>query len=126
MLGLVPKRILIVDDDDGLRFFYRRALQSAGFETQDAGDSVTALSLIDEHAPDLILLDLDLHDGHGCGLHEELTARAHTRQIPILIATGSTQNLDHLRVSCVLRKPLSLEQLIEAAQQCLRMQAAKP
>ena len=44
---------------------------------------------------------------------------AHERRIPILVVTGSTEDLEHLDVDCVVRKPISLEQLLEAVEKCV-------
>jgi CheY-like chemotaxis protein len=41
------------------------------------------------------------------------------RNIPIVIVTGSTENLDRLNVDRVLRKPASPDELVEAVRKCL-------
>jgi hypothetical protein len=50
---------------------------------------------------------------------QDIAAQAYTRSIPVVVVTGSTENLDHLDVACVLRKPVSLEALVKAVVTCL-------
>jgi CheY-like chemotaxis protein len=54
-------------------------------------------------------------------VHQEVAAHAHTRQIPVVIVTGSDMNLDHLQVPCVLRKPVDPERLVSTVRECLKL-----
>ncbi len=111
--------ILVVEDDDGLRRFWRSALRLEGFEVLEARDGMEALTIIDHRVPHLVVLDLGLPKLSGRMVRQELAAQAATRNIPILIVTGSTEDLDYLHVHCVLRKPVSVDQLVEAIVKCL-------
>jgi DNA-binding response OmpR family regulator len=113
------RRVLIVEDDADLRHVYRLALSFAGFQVQEAIDGMDALRRIDADPPDLIVLDLMLPDLSGLVVQQEVAAHAHTRNIPVVIVTGSGINLDHVDVPCVLRKPITPEQLIETVRKCL-------
>ena len=53
----MPK-ILVVEDDQDLRFLYKTALESAGYQVELADDGFEALKVVRTHEPDLILLDL--------------------------------------------------------------------
>lgn len=120
------RRILVVEDDGDLRQIYRLALSFAGFSVQEAADGMDALRRLDSDPPDLIVLDLMLPDLSGLVVQQEVAAHAHTRNIPVVIVTGSTVALDHVDVSCVLRKPITPEQLIETVRKCLAVgQAAE-
>ena len=55
----------------------------------------------------------------GLAVQQEIAAHAHTRNIQVIIVTGSNMNLDHVDVSCVLRKPISPDRLIDAVRSCL-------
>jgi two-component system phosphate regulon response regulator PhoB len=109
-------RVLIVEDDAGLRRMYRTSLTFAGFEVYEAGDGCTALIAIEQNPPDLVVLDLKLPRLSGHAVQREIAARAHTRHIPIVVVTGTN---DTARVPCLLRKPVTPERLIEAVQSCL-------
>ena len=67
----MAKRILIVEDDDDLRRMHRTVLQLAGFQVHEASDGLTALNLIDERPPDLVVLDLILPRIHGVAVGPE-------------------------------------------------------
>jgi CheY-like chemotaxis protein len=113
------KRILIVEDDADLRRMFRTALSMAGFDIQEAGDGLHALRLIENRAPDLIVLDLVLRALDGISVQQELASRAVTRQIPIVVVTGSSIDTGALDVACVLRKPVMPDALVKTVKHCL-------
>lgn len=109
-----------MEDDAALRRMYRTVLSCAGFTVGEAQDGPSALQQLDEQTPDLVILDLMLPTVSGFIVQQEIAAHAHTRSIPIVVVTGSEMNLDHLAVPCVLRKPVSPDQLVEAVTACLQ------
>jgi DNA-binding response OmpR family regulator len=111
--------VLIVEDDPVLRRMYRAALGLAGFDIVEADDGLAALHFLDHRTPDLVVLDLMLPTMSGLVVQQEIAAHAHTRNIPIVIVTGSDLSLDHVDVPCVLRKPVSPEALVDAVRSCL-------
>ena len=111
--------VLIVEDDEDLRHLFRTALALAGYDVIEAGDGLEALRWIDQSPPDLVILDLLLPRISGLVVQQEITAQAVTRQIPIVVITGSTMAADDLDVACFLRKPVSPDQLIETVRSCL-------
>lgn len=111
--------ILIVEDDEDLRRLFRTALSLAGFDVIEAGDGMEALRWIDHSPPDLVILDLMLPRLSGLAVQQELAAQAVTREIPIVVITGSTITEGELQVACFLRKPVSPDQLIDAVRNCL-------
>ena len=114
-----PLRILIVEDDEQLRQLYRTTLSLAGFDVRQAGDGLQALREIDRDPPDLIVLDLGLPNVSGFGVQQEIAAHAHTRDIPVVVVTGSTLDLNDLNVPCVLRKPVAPDDLVAAVRRCV-------
>jgi CheY-like chemotaxis protein len=111
--------VLVVEDDPALRRMYRTALTLAGYDVVEANDGLAALHFLDHRAPDLVVLDLILPTMSGLIVQQEIAAHAHTRNIPIVIVTGSALSLDHLDVPCVLRKPISPEDLVNAVRKCI-------
>jgi DNA-binding response OmpR family regulator len=111
--------VLIVEDDLLLSQLYKTALGMAGFTVRQAADGLQALREIDASPPELIVLDLSLPVVDGFAVRQEVAAHAHTRDIPIVIVTGSTRDLDAMNVPCVLRKPVSPDRLVETVRQCL-------
>ena len=116
--------ILIVEDDDDLRRMLRTSLSIAGYVVQEAIDGAGALHRIQYDPPDLVILDLGLPTVSGHIVRQEIAAHAHTRHIPVVIITGSSENLDYLDVPCVLRKPVDPEKLVSTVRECLRSGSA--
>lgn len=111
--------ILVVEDDDSLRQFYRQVFRVAGYDVREAADGVTALQRLEEFTPDLILLDILLPGVSGYSLLLDLKFRATTRHIPIVIVTGTEGGFDQLPPECVLRKPVSSDTLLAVVRRCL-------
>ena len=112
-------RVLIVEDDDDLRHLFRVTLALAGFDVAEARTGLEALARIDHDPPDLVVLDLGLPEVSGAVVREQIAAHGHTRNVPVIIVTGSDANLDALDVNCVLRKPVSPAQLVSTVKSCL-------
>jgi twitching motility two-component system response regulator PilH len=113
------RSVLIVEDDSDARRLFRVALSLAGFAVREAGDGLDALRSLDADPPDLVVLDLGLPLVTGQTVQAELAARAHTRHIPIVVVTGSPESLGDAQVACLLRKPVSPDDLVETVQKCL-------
>jgi DNA-binding response OmpR family regulator len=82
-------RVLIVEDDPGVREALQRGLAHGGFETVSVAEAGEALR-IDDY--DIALVDLGLPDGDGALLCKEL--RAHHPDRPIIVVTGRRDELD--------------------------------
>jgi two-component system response regulator VicR len=54
----MENRILVVDDDDGLRGLYRAELEDEGYEVVTAIDGREALQKLEKEKPDLVVLDI--------------------------------------------------------------------
>ena len=65
-------------------------LEKAGFDVRRAKDGCEGLDLIEEHKPDLVLLDLDLPLMDGTDMLERLRATPWGKDIKVLILTNST------------------------------------
>jgi two-component system phosphate regulon response regulator PhoB len=113
------RRILIVEDDEDLRSLFRISLTLAGYEVQEAGDGLEALRQIDHSPPDLVVLDLMLPFVGGAVVRQEIATHVFTRDIPVVIITGSGRDLSGLAVACVLRKPVMPEELVRTVATCL-------
>ena len=79
-------RILIIDDDAGVRRVLERILTGAGYEVEQASDAFQALDLLDALQPDAALLDIKMPGMDGFGLLENLASRG--LEIPVVILTG--------------------------------------
>src|SRR5688500_16254141 len=113
------QRVLIVEDDTDLRRVYRQALSMAGYEVQEARSGFEALRTLDSNPTDIVVLDLSLPGVDGFMVRHELSAHAHTRKIPVVVVTGVTQGLEGLEVNCLLRNPVTPEDLVGVVRKCL-------
>lgn len=111
--------VLIVEDDADTRRMYRAALSLAAFDVVEAQDGLSALHILDQRRADIVILDLMLPTVDGLSVQQEIAAHAGTRDIPILIVTGSTLPLDDVKVPCIMRKPVSPDALVAAVRRCL-------
>jgi two-component system phosphate regulon response regulator PhoB len=103
---------------------YRAALSLSAFDVVEADDGLSALHILEQRRADLVILDLMLPTVDGLTVQQEIAAHAGTRDIPILIVTASTLPLDHVKVPCILRKPVSPDELVAAVRRCLASGAA--
>jgi CheY-like chemotaxis protein len=116
-----PRRIvLVVEDDAGARNFYATSLRMAGYDVTAVEDGVDALQWMDHDLPALIVLDLELIRVSGRDVLYDLRSRENTRHLPVVIVTGSeAPNVNTADVSCLLWKPVSAAQLVDAVTRCL-------
>jgi DNA-binding NtrC family response regulator len=82
----MPPRILVVDDEPGVRESLRMLLK-AEFEVETAGDVNSALKIIDSAPPRLVLLDLLMPGRNGMELLGELQSRG--LHIPVIVLTAT-------------------------------------
>jgi CheY-like chemotaxis protein len=90
--------ILLVDDEDQLRKVMRDLLEREGYAVAEARDGVQALDEVDRHAPDVIVLDLNLPGLDGYSVLSQLRSRQHTRAIPVIVLTAKGDEDNEVRV----------------------------
>ena len=109
--------ILVVDDERDIRDLVAGVLSDEGYECRTAGDSTSALSMIDERRPSLVLLDVWLHGSPMDGLEVLDAIKQREPNLPVIIFSGHG-NVD-TAVSAVSRgamdfieKPFEAEKLL--------------
>ena len=113
--------ILVVEDDPRLRSYYRSLLTLEGYVVMTAEDGVDALERVEEHQVGAIVLDLGLPRLAGEDVSRELASHPRLNSIPVVVVTGrDTAHLDLGLFACVLRKPITGDDLIAAVKNCLR------
>jgi two-component system OmpR family response regulator len=86
-------KILVVDDDAGLRSLVGLALERAGFTVVPAVDGQAALMQAAREAPDLIVLDQGLPEIDGLEVCRRIRARS---EVPIIFLTARDDELDRI------------------------------
>ncbi|MCP1336229.1 phosphate regulon transcriptional regulator PhoB [Futiania mangrovi] len=117
--------ILIAEDEDALRTLLRYNLEKADFEVIEADDGDQALLLVDERAPDLVLLDWMMPTVSGLEICRRLRARSETRNLPIIMITARGEETDRIRgldtgADDYLTKPFSISELLARIRAVLR------
>ncbi len=79
-------RVLVIDDEESMRFFLRRALLRRGFEVETAADGPGGLDRFASFRPDAVLLDVRLPGMGGREVLERI--RAADPRVPVLMMTG--------------------------------------
>ncbi len=91
------RRVLIVDDDETFRYVLRQLIgEREGYSFEEAHDGVAALESIRTHAPDLILLDLQMPRMNGFEVMDALRDDERLRAIPIIVCTSAPLNRETL------------------------------
>ena len=90
--------VLLVEDEDALRLVLRDLLEREGYSVIEAQDGVRALDEIDRHAPDAVVLDLNLPRLDGYQVLSHLRARPGTADLPVLVLTAKGDEESEVRV----------------------------
>lgn len=81
------KKILVIDDNQGMLFVIKKALEMKKYDVHTSND-FCGLAWVEEMHPDLIFLDVSLESKDGCEISRELKSNESTQNIPIVILTG--------------------------------------
>lgn len=95
-MALASRRILVVDDEQGLVNLIRRRAERAGLEVSEANTIAGGFAVATTIAPDLILVDVHLPDGDGFALLGQLKADPRTAHIPVVFWSGSDPSVGPL------------------------------
>lgn len=87
-----PPRILVVDDEENIRFLVESALQLAGMQTAGAEDGRAALRLATDYRPDLIVLDVMMPELDGFEVLKRLRDSGARTPVIFLSARDSTDD----------------------------------
>jgi DNA-binding response OmpR family regulator len=92
----VTPKIMIVEDSRLMREALKTLLVSEGFDVVTSTDVQSAVTMVEDETPQLVLLDLGLPGPAGITFLEWLKANHATRQIPVLVLTSSMAKEDLL------------------------------
>jgi two-component system response regulator (stage 0 sporulation protein F) len=82
------EKILVVEDEEGLRLFYEEELKSEGYEVITARNGKEAIKQVEEGSPDLIILDIVMPVMDGMEALSRILRK--DRKIPIILNTSYT------------------------------------
>jgi len=111
----VKKRILLADDDPGIRELLGRVLESEQYEVALAGTGREAVAQFAAYPPDLVLLDLNMPDLDGWEAIDRITrTHPYTSVIVITARPKQYEQAVGMAVDALMEKPLDLPVLLEA------------
>lgn len=126
----MPRKILIVDDDPAHSMAVAAYFKTRGFDTAQARDAISAVTIAQQYAPELLILDFEMPAGNGITVYERLTNLKGYADLPAIFITGfepfvrtMLPNKPHLRL---LSKPVDLFQVLVQAHELLRLPAPPP
>jgi chemosensory pili system protein ChpA (sensor histidine kinase/response regulator) len=121
---------LVVDDSITVRRVTQRLLERNGMRVMTAKDGVDALSILQEHLPDVILLDIEMPRMDGYEFASHVRADERTADIPIVMITSRVGEKHRARaieigVNDYLGKPYQENQLLDAIEPLVQARRRK-
>lgn len=106
--------VLVVDDDPAILRTLAINLRAREYDVETAGDGRSALQIIDERMPDVVLLDLGLPDIDGIDVLQRIRA---ITQVPVIVVSARSEPDDKvealdLGADDFITKPFSIEELL--------------
>lgn len=122
--ALLGKRILIVDDEPDLVEVLSIIFRAYGYETELAHDGLTALQMIAERRPDLVLMDVMMPRMNGLEACRKLKEDPETRDLPVVLLTAKAHDADKSSglgagADAYLAKPFDNAQLLSIVERFL-------
>ena len=121
-------RILVVDDEQYLLDMLKRTLEDEGYDVDCAANGKSALALLTEHKPDLVLLDIKMPGLDGYQVLELIREKS---EVPVVMLTGvlepiSVQQSVNLGADDYVRKPFRTRELLARIKNKLRRARSGP
>lgn len=118
------RKILVVDDDPYILMSLEFLMKKAGHAVMIARNGTEALSSIQEHQPDLILLDIMMPDVDGYSICKHVKSRKELKHIHVIFLSAKTKDSDirkglDMGASLYITKPFSTRDLMKQVNQLL-------
>jgi len=120
------KTVLVVDDEEDIRRLLKRVLTDRGYKVLEADRGSTALRLVKEQVPDLIILDAMLPELHGFEICRRIKGSQKYGQIPIIMVSAVYRGwryAEDLRtnygVDAYIEKPFRITEVMKAVEQAI-------
>ena len=113
----MTKKILIADDEPNIVTALEFLLQRNGYEVYIARTGEGALKLVEEHKPDLVLLDVMMPLKSGYEVCQRMRERADWRHIKIIMLTAKGRDVEmskglSIGADLYITKPFSTQELV--------------
>ncbi len=114
----MPKRILLIDDDDCILASTKRILEQKGYLVSTASDGDAGLKIALLETPDLVILDLGLPKLPGEEVCKGIKITEKTKNIPVIMLTGKISDTDKIIGKVIgadyyMTKPFNISELLQ-------------
>jgi two-component system nitrogen regulation response regulator GlnG len=123
---MTAKRILVVDDEESVRWALRKAMEQAGYGVDLAADGLAGLAAAADAAVDLVLLDVRLPGQDGLELLREIRKRRPDLPVIMMTAYGTLQvAVEAMKLGAYdyIGKPFDTDEVLLVVQKALEAQA---
>ncbi|MDG1168418.1 MAG: response regulator, partial [Sulfitobacter sp.] len=96
-MSVSQMQVLLVEDEPAQREVLAYNLEAEGYAVRRAENGEEAMMLIDEAAPDLIILDWMMPLMSGIEVCRRVKSRAETREIPVIMLSARSEEVDAVR-----------------------------
>jgi two-component system cell cycle response regulator DivK len=122
--GRLPKKVLIVEDNDLNMKLFNDLLEAQGYDTFQTKDGIEALKLAREHRPHLILMDIQLPEVSGLEVTKWIKEDDDLRAIPIIAVTAFAMKGDEEKIreggcEAYIAKPISVASFLRTVERFL-------
>lgn len=114
---ITPTRVLVVEDNAGLRNVVGLVLQKEGYEVLTALNGAEALERVRDWRPDVILLDIIMPVMDGTEFVRAYQQESSAR-VPIVALTAMPERAEEIDADFVLQKPVDIDALLGAIERC--------
>ncbi|WP_313803033.1 response regulator [Cytobacillus sp.] len=115
-------KILIVDDQFGIRILLNEVLQKEGYNTYQAANGIQALEIVSKHSPDLVLLDMKIPGMDGIEILKRMRVIDKDIRVIIMTAYGELdmiQEAKDLGALTHFAKPFDIDDIRSAVKEYL-------
>ncbi len=114
---MTGERILVVEDNEKNMKLFRDVLSATGYRTLEATTGGEAVEMATEHAPDLVLMDIQMPDFDGVEALRRLRSDARTASLRVLAVTAQAMqgDRDHFLAAGFdgyISKPVNVQELL--------------
>ncbi len=122
-------KILVADDDVAMVSVLSEVLKDNHHQVIPANDAERAIALVKQHAPDLVLVDMEMPEGQPTGLEVLRQTKEFNRSIPVVMVTGQATKeraVEALRAGAqdFVEKPFQIDELVKRVGNALFQQKA--
>ncbi|MDQ0232173.1 response regulator [Metabacillus malikii] len=123
---MLKEKILIVDDQYGIRILLNEVFQKDGYQTFQAANGFQALDIVKDHSPDLVLLDMKIPGMDGIEILKRMKVVDQEIRVIIMTAYGELdmiQEAKDLGALTHFAKPFDIDEIREAVRKYLPLKA---